>query len=187
MKLPYTADPEANQLLEDDPLALLIGMLLDQQIKIEQAFLGPLLLQQRLGGTLDAAAIATMDEGELIAAFQKKPALHRFPANMARRTQALCAYLAEEYGAAAAKVWSEAADGADLRKRLLALPGFGEGKVASLIAILGKRLGVTPGGWEELAPQHMTLADVESFEDILTYREHKRALKAAAKEAAAKD
>jgi uncharacterized HhH-GPD family protein len=182
MKLPYTVDPEANRLLEEDPLALLIGLLLDQQIKIEQAFLGPHLLKERLGGTLDAAAIAAMDEGDLIAVFQEKPALHRFPANMARRTQALCAFLAEEYGAAAARVWSEAADAADLRERLLALPGFGDGKAGSLIAILGKRLGVTPDGWQEQIPQHMTLADVEAFEDILTYREHKRAMKAAAKD-----
>lgn len=181
MKLPYTDDPGANQLIEDDPLALLIGMLLDQQIKIEQAFLGPLLLKQRLGGTLDAAGIAAMDERDLIALFQKKPALHRFPANMAKRTQALCAYLAEEYGAAAAKVWSQATDGADLRERLLKLPGFGEGKVGSLIAILGKRLGVTPDGWEKQVPQHMTLADVEAFEDIATYREYKRAMKAGVK------
>ena len=180
MNLPYTADPAANQLLEDEPLALLIGMLLDQQIKIEQAFLGPLLLKQRLGGTLDAAAIAGMDQAELIAVFQEKPALHRFPANMAKRTQALCTHLAEEYGAAPATVWSQAADGADLRERLLALPGFGAGKAASLIAILGRRLGVTPRGWEEMVPQHMTLADVESFEDIPVYREHKRAMKAAA-------
>lgn len=181
MKLPYTDNPEANRLLEDEPLAFLIGMLLDQQIKIEQAFLGPYLLKERLGGKLVASAIASMDTEALIDLFREKPALHRYPVNMAKRTQIFCDSMVTEYGGDAERVWTEAADGADLRKRLLALPGFGEGKVASSIAILGKRLGVTPQGWEDFAPDHMTLADVNSFDDILTYREHKRAMKAAAK------
>jgi uncharacterized HhH-GPD family protein len=182
MRLPYTDNPEANKLLEDEPLALLIGMLLDQQIKIEQAFLGPHLLKERLGGDeLDAASIAAMDEAELVAVFQAKPALHRYPANMAKRTQALCAYVAAEYGGRGELVWAEARDGADLRKRLLALPGYGAGKVGSMIAILGKRLELAPPGWQEYAPDHMTLADVEVFEDVLTYREHKRTMKAAAR------
>jgi uncharacterized HhH-GPD family protein len=177
VKLPYTDNDDANLLNERDPLALLIGLLLDQQIKIEQAFMGPLLLSQRLGGHLDAAKIAAMDEGELIEIFQVKPALHRFPANMAKRTQALCAYLSAEYDNSPERLWTEAADGADLERRLLALPGFGAGKVGTLIAILGKRLGTAPPGWDTAAPGHMTLADVDTFEDIVVYREHKRSMK----------
>ena len=177
MKLPYTDNAEANALNESDPLAFLIGLLLDQQIKIEQAFLGPLLLKQRLDGSLDAAAIADMDEADLVEAFREKPALHRYPANMAMRTQALCAFIASEHGGDAAQIWRGAEDGKDLEARLLALPGFGTGKVGTAIAILGKRLGVAPPGWEERAPNHMTLADVEAFEDILAYREVKRAMK----------
>ncbi|MDH3729935.1 MAG: Fe-S cluster assembly protein HesB [Acidimicrobiia bacterium] len=181
MKLPYTDNDAANELLENEPLAFLIGMLLDQQIKIEQAFLGPYLLKERLGGELVAKAIASMDTEDLVEIFREKPALHRYPANMAKRTQVFCDAIATEYGGDAARVWSEATDGADLNKRLLALPGFGKGKVSTSIAILGKRLGVTPPGWEKYAPDHMTLADVTSFDDILIYREHKRQLKADAK------
>lgn len=181
MKLPYTDNDEANHLLEDEPLAFLIGMLLDQQIKIEQAFLGPYLLKERLGGRLVAKDIASMDTEDLVEIFREKPALHRYPANMAKRTQIFCDTIATEYGGDAARVWNEAESGADLNKRLLALPGFGKGKVSSSIAILGKRLGVTPSGWESFAPDSMTLADVTTFDDILTYREHKRAMKAAAK------
>ena len=177
MKLPYTDNAEANKLNETEPLALLIGLLLDQQIKIEQAFVGPLLLKQRLGGALDAAAIAEMAEDDLVDLFRDKPALHRYPANMAKRTQALCSYLASEYGGDAAAVWDGATDGRDLERRLLDLPGFGAGKVGTTIAILGKRLGLAPPGWEERAPDHMTLGDVETFADILTYREIKRAMK----------
>jgi uncharacterized HhH-GPD family protein len=180
MKLPYTDDDAANLLNEKEPLALLIGLLLDQQIKIEQAFLGPLLLQERLGD-LDAAMIADMDEADLIGAFREKPALHRFPANMAKRTQALCGHIAAEYGNQAERVWTEASDAADLEARLLGIPGFGAGKVGTMIAILGKRLGAAPAGWEQAVPDHMTLADVDSFDDIAVYREHKRAMKAAGK------
>lgn len=175
--LHFTPEPAANELIASDPLALLIGMLLDQQIKIEQAFVGPYLLKERLGGSLNAASIAGMDEEKLVEIFRQKPALHRYPANMAKRTQTLCAYIDEHYGSAADAVWTGAADGADLEKRLMDLPGFGEGKVKTMIVILGKRLGQAPTGWEAVAPDHMTLGDVESFDDILTYREYKQAEK----------
>jgi uncharacterized HhH-GPD family protein len=181
--LHFTPEPEANELIASDPLALLIGMLLDQQIKIEQAFLGPYLLKERLGGPLDAGAIGRMDPDELVEIFRRKPALHRYPANMAKRTQALCAYIEEHYGGEADAVWKGAADGSDLEKRLMDLPGFGEGKVNTMIVILGKRLGEAPPGWEAVAPDHMTLGDVESFDDIGTYREYKQAKKQEAKNA----
>ena len=172
--LHFTEDTKANKLLGSDPLALLIGMLLDQQIPMEKAFMGPLLLADRLGSDLEAGAIAAMDEDALVEVFRTKPALHRFPANMAKRTQALCTYLVERYDGDAAAVWTGAADGADLYKRIMDLPGFGEGKSRTLVAILGKRLKVAPAGWEESAPSHMCLADVESFDDIAKYREFKR-------------
>lgn len=179
--LHFTPEPEANELIASDPLALLIGMLLDQQIKIEQAFVGPYLLKERLGGSLSAGAIGGMDAEELVQIFRQKPALHRYPANMAKRTQTLCAYIDEYYGGEADAVWKGAADGADLEKRLMDLPGFGEGKVKTMIVILGKQLGEAPPGWETVAPDHMTLGDVESFGDILTYREYKQAKKREAK------
>ena len=138
------------------------------------------MLKQRIGGALDASAIAAMPEDDLVEVFRDKPALHRYPANMAKRTQALCAYVASEYDGDAAAVWEGAENGRDLHKRLLALPGFGAGKVGTTIAILGKRLGLAPSGWEERLPDHMTLGDVESFEGILEYRETKRAMKEAA-------
>lgn len=175
--LHFTEDTKANKLLGSDPLALLIGMLLDQQIPMEKAFVGPLFLSQRLGSDLDASSIATMDEESLVEIFREKPALHRYPANMAKRTQALCAYLVERYAGNAAAVWTGAADGVDLYKRIMDLPGFGEMKSRTLVAILGKRLGVAPAGWEDKAPKHMCLADVESFEDIAKYREFKKAQK----------
>lgn len=175
--LHFTEDTEANQLLGSDSLALLIGMLLDQQIPMERAFLGPHLLAQRLGTSLDAGFIAAMTEEDLAEVFRRKPALHRFPANMAKRTRALCAYLVDNYNGHAGAVWTEASSAEDLYDRIIDLPGFGEGKTRTLVAILGKRLGVAPSGWEAHAPDHMCLADVESFEDVATYREFKRSQK----------
>lgn len=175
--LHFTEDTEANRLLGSDSLALLIGMLLDQQIPMERAFLGPHLLAQRLGASLDAGVISAMSEEDLVEVFRQKPALHRFPANMAKRTRTLCAYLVDTYGGNAATVWASASSGEDLYDRIMDLPGFGEGKARTLVAILGKRLGVAPPGWEKHAPDHMCLADVETFEDVATYREFKRSQK----------
>ena len=144
---------------------------------VESKFSGPLELQKRIG-TLDAAAIAAMDPGDLDVAFRTRPALHRFPGNMAKRTQALCAAIAETYGDDASRVWSEAADGGDLEARLLALPGIGDMKAKTLLAILGKRFGLQLAGLDEVMPDYPTLGDVDSAEKLAQYQEKKRAYKA---------
>jgi uncharacterized HhH-GPD family protein len=176
-KLPYTGIDEADRLLADDPLALLIGFELDQQVQLQKAFSGPYELRKRIG-TLDAATIAAMDAGTLEAAFKERPALHRFPGNMARRTQALCEAVVRDYGGDAEAVWRDAKDGKDLEKRLLDLPGIGEMKARTIIGLLGKQFGVRPPGWEEVAPQHMSLGDVDSPEKLAEYQAGKRAHKA---------
>jgi uncharacterized HhH-GPD family protein len=183
-RLPFTGDDEADALLASDPLALLIGFTLDQQVTVQKAFSGPLELRRRIGH-LDAARIAAMDPAELEEVFRRRPALHRFPGSMAGRVQALCAAIAAEYGGDASRVWREAKDGRDLERRLLGLPGVGAMKAKSLIAILGKRFGIKPPGWDEVAPKHPTLGDVDSAEALATYQAGKRAQKAAAR--AAKD
>ena len=177
-RLHFTGNDEADELLAREPLALLVGFVLDQQVSVQKAFSSPLELKRRLGGGLDAGDIAGRDPGELEEIFREKPALHRFPGTMAHRTQELCAAIESEYDGDAERVWSEAADGADLRQRLLDLPGIGEMKVRSLIAILGKRFGVQPPGWEEVAPKHPTLGDVDSLEALQRYQDAKRAYKA---------
>ena len=177
-RLHFTGNDEADELLAREPLALLVGFVLDQQVSVQKAFSSPLELKRRLGGRLDAGDIAGRDPGELEEIFREKPALHRFPGTMAHRTQELCAAIESEYDGDAERVWSEAADGADLRQRLLDLPGIGEMKVRSLIAILGKRFGVQPPGWEEVAPKHPTLGDVDSLEALQRYQDAKRAYKA---------
>jgi uncharacterized HhH-GPD family protein len=177
-RLHFTGDAAADELIAREPLALLIGFELDQQVPLQWAFSAPMELKQRLGGTLDAEAIAGMDPGELEERFTRKPALHRYPGVMARRTQDLCAAITTEYGGDAERVWTEAESGEDLRRRLLDLPGIGEMKVRSLIAIIVKRFGVKPPGWEEVAPQHPTLGDVDSPEALERYQEAKRAYKA---------
>jgi uncharacterized HhH-GPD family protein len=178
--LPFTGNDEADQLLEQDPNALLIGFVLDQQVPLQKAFSGPYELRKRIG-TLDPAHIADMDAQRLEQAFKERPALHRFPGNMARRTQELCAALARDYGGDASRVWREASTGQELERRLLALPGIGEMKAKSLIAIVTKRFGVQPPGWEEVAPRHPTLGDVDGPEALAEYQAGKRAKKAAAR------
>ncbi len=180
--LPFTGDPEADQLLAADPLALLIGFALDQQVTVQKAFSGPADLKRRLGH-LDAARIAAMDPGELDAVFRERPALHRFPGSMATKIQALAGAIATDYGNDAERVWSEAVDGPDLEKRLLGLPGIGDMKAKSLIAVLGKRFGVRPPGYDAVAPAWPTLGDVDSAEALATYQAGKRAHKAAIREA----
>lgn len=176
--LPFTGDAAADELLAREPLALLIGFVLDQQVTVQKAFSGPLELQRRLGG-LDAHVIATADPADLEAVFRAQPALHRFPANMARRTQELCAAVAERYGGDAARIWNEAVDGPDLEARLLGLPGIGAMKARTLLAILVRRYGLRLPGLEELLPDHPTLADVDSAEALAVYQAHKRAAKQA--------
>jgi uncharacterized HhH-GPD family protein len=183
-RLHFTGNDEADALLAEEPLALLIGFVLDQQVSVQKAFSGPLELKRRIG-PLDAAAIAGMDPGELDRAFRERPALHRFPGTMAMRTQELCAAIVSDYDSDAARVWREATDGRDLEKRLLDLPGIGSMKARSLIAILVKRFGVKPPGWEDVAPTHPTLGDVDSVEALEDYQAKKRAHKAAMRAARA--
>ena len=177
-RLHFTGDDEADRLLVSEPLALLIGFALDQQVSVQKAFSGPAELRRRIGH-LDAARIAAMDPAELDDAFRQRPALHRFPSAMAKRVQALCAYLVAEYGGDASRVWSEAADGRDLLSRLLRLPSIGEMKARSLVAILGKRFGVRVPDLEAVMPSHPTLGDVDSPEALASYQAGKRAWKAA--------
>lgn len=181
--LPFTGDDAADRLLVEEPLALLIGFALDQQVTVQKAFSGPAELKRRLGH-LDAARIAGMDPDELDAVFRQRPALHRFPGAMATKVQALCAAIARDFGEDARKVWSEAPDGPSLESRLLSLPGIGEMKAKSLIAVLGKQLGVRPPGYEAVAPTWPTLGDVDSAEALASYQAGKRAHKAALRGAA---
>ena len=178
--LPFTGDPEADALLAADPLALLIGFALDQQVTVQKAFAGPLALRRRIG-TLDPAAIAAMDPEALQAAFRERPALHRFPGAMATQMKELCALVAREFGGDASRVWTEARDGADLEARLRALPGIGEMKAKTLVGLLAKRFGVRPPGWEAVASSYPTLADVDSAGALAQYQEQKRAWKASQK------
>ena len=179
--LHFSGDPEADAFLGEHPLALLIGFVLDQQVTVQKAFSSPLELSKRLGG-IDAGAIAAMDPGLLEDVFRAKPALHRFPANMANRVQEHCAVLMSEYGGDAASVWTGARDGADLHQRLLALPGIGEMKARTMIGVLAHRLDVRPQGWEEFAPKHRSLGNVDSPQALLDYQAAKRAHKAALRE-----
>jgi uncharacterized HhH-GPD family protein len=180
--LPFTGDPEADALLAADPLALLIGFALDQQVTVQKAFAGPAELRRRIG-TLDATTIAALDPAVLEAAFRERPALHRFPGAMAARVQELCAVVARDYGGDASRTWTEARDGVDLEARLLALPGIGEMKARTLVGVLAHRFGIRPPGWEAVAPTHPTLADVDSAEALARYQEQKRAWKASQKAA----
>ena len=179
--LHFTESQEANRLLATDGLALLIGMLLDQQFPMERAFFGPQLLKERTGEDLDAARLADWDADELESIFKGPPAIHRFPGSMAKRTQALCEVIVERYEGRAENIWESAADGADLLRRLKELPGFGEAKSRIFVGVLGKRLGFEVEGWEEKAADWPSIADVAKFDDVTTLREQKRAMKDAKK------
>jgi uncharacterized HhH-GPD family protein len=174
-RLYFTGDEAADTLLAQNPLALLIGFALDQQVPVPTAFTGPRKIEQRLG-TLDAETIAGMDPGTLEAAFREKPAVHRFPGNMARRVQELCATVVSDYGGDASRVWTDATDADDLRARIEALPGFGEMKVKALGSVLAKRFDVKAA--QGLVPNHPTLGDVDSPEALERYQAAKRAYKA---------
>ena len=173
--LHFTGNAEADGLLAKDPFALLVGFALDQQVPVQTAFSGPLKVKQRLG-TLDAATIAHTDPGRLEQVFREKPAVHRFPGTMAKRVHELAAVVDEEYGGKAERIWTDATDGADLRQRIGALPGFGSMKVIALGAVLAKRFGVESA--QELVPNHPTLGDVDSAEALEDYQAKKRAHKA---------
>jgi uncharacterized HhH-GPD family protein len=178
-RLHFTGNEEADALLARDPMALLIGFALDQQVPAQTAFSGPLKVKQRLG-TLEPGRIAKTDPGTLEAAFREKPAVHRFPGTMAQRVQDLASHIATEYGGDAERLWREAADGADLRRRIEALPGFGKMKVIALGSVLAKRFGVEAA--RELVPNHPTLGDVDSAEALADYQAKKRAHKASLKQ-----
>lgn len=181
---PITGNPDDDQLLIDDPLALMLGMLLDQQVPMAWAFRGPARLRERLDGRLDAAEIAAMGPDAVADLFSRKPALHRFPGSMGKRAQALCEHLVDHHHGDAADVWEEAADAQDLSRRVNALPGFGAEKSMIFIALLGKRFGRAPDGWEAVAgpfadEQPRSVADIGSEADLLDVRAWKKAKKAA--------
>jgi uncharacterized HhH-GPD family protein len=176
-RLHFTGDDQADRLLVSDPLALLIGFALDQQVPVQKAFSGPIELRRRLGH-LDPVRIAGMDPEALADVFRQRPALHRFPGAMAGRVQALCAFVVEQHDGDAARVWTEATDGRDLQKRLMALPSFGDMKVRSMLGILAKRFGLRLPGLDEVTPTHPTLGDVDSPEALARYQSAKRAHKA---------
>jgi uncharacterized HhH-GPD family protein len=183
--IPITGIPEADALLETDPLALVIGMLLDQQVPMEWAFKGPATLLERLGA-LDAASIAAMDPEEFATVFSTKPALHRYPGSMAKRTQELCRHIAEQYDNDAGSIWAGVHSGDELFDRLMALPGYGSEKARILLAVLAKRLGVRPTGWEAAAApfsddQPRSVADVDSPESLQRVRAWKKDMKAKGK------
>jgi uncharacterized HhH-GPD family protein len=173
--LHFTGNADADALLASEPLALLIGFALDQQVTVQTAFSGPWRLKQRLG-TLDARTIAQTDPAQLEQLFREKPAIHRFPGSMARRVQDLAAVVDDEYGGHAERVWTEASDGAELRRRIGALPGFGEMKIKALGSVLAKRFDVEAA--QALVPNHPTLGDVDSAEALEDYQAKKRAHKA---------
>src|SRR5919204_3170409 len=174
-RLHFTGNDEADELLAREPFALLVGFALDQQVSVQTAFTGPLKIKQRLG-TLDPKQIAATDPGRLDEAFREKPAVHRFPGTMAERVHELAQHVAEEYGGAAERLWRDAADGAELRRRIAALPGFGDMKIRALSAVLGKRFGIPAA--QELMPGHPTLGDVDSPQALEDYQAKKRAYKA---------
>ncbi|MEM9035799.1 MAG: HhH-GPD-type base excision DNA repair protein [Actinomycetota bacterium] len=182
VELHITGTREVDELLATEPLALLIGMLLDQQIAIELAFTGPWRLRERIG-QLDAAAIAAMDPDELERIFRERPALHRYPAAMAKRTQALCAHLVDEHDGDVTRLWIDVGDGAVLLRRIRALPGFGPEKAKIFTALLAKRFEIRPEGWERAAApfsdhQLRSVADLTAPGDLDRLREHRRAQKA---------
>ena len=181
-----TGDGEADRLLNTDGFALLVGMLLDQQVPMEWAFRGPATLKERLGH-LDANKIASMTEDEMVAIATAKPAVHRFPAVMARRLHALATFIADQYDGDATRIWTTTADGAELYGRLRALPGFGDEKARIFVALLAKREGVRPSGWERAAgvfadPTPRSVADCDSPESLARVRQWKQAQKAAHKD-----
>ncbi len=179
-----TGDPDADALLTDDDNALLIGMVLDQQVPMEKAFTGPLVIAQRMGGRLDVAAIAAMGEEEFVALCSQRPAIHRFPGSMGKRVRQVCQALVQDYDAQAANVWRDAGSGAELKAALGRLPGFGPDKAAIFTAVLGKQRGVTPPGWREAAGAYgedgifRSVADIVDADSLARVRETKRAAKA---------
>ena len=179
--MPWTGDPDADRLLAGNSFALLMGMLLDQQFPMERAFYGPFLLQERLGEPLNAERIAGMDPADLEPLFKGPPAIHRFPGAFAKRTHELARSIVEHYDGDASGIWVTADTGEELYRRLRALPGFGDAKARIFVGILGKRLQVAPVGWETVAADWPSIADVGQWDDVFTLRQQKREMKAAKK------
>ncbi len=184
--IPITGDPDADALLEDDPLALVVGMLLDQQVSMETAFVGPWKLKTRMGDAFDTATIAAMDPEEFIEICRERPAIHRFPKAMGARIHDLCRVVVADYDGDPSRIWTDASTGEELSARVSALPGFGEEKTKIFIALLAKRLGIAPKGWQEVAAPFSdevprSIADVGSPDTLTQVREWKRAQKAAGK------
>lgn len=181
-----TGDPAADDLLTTDDNALLLGMVLDQQVAMEKAFAGPAVIASRMGGRLDVAAIAALDEDAFVALCSERPAVHRFPGAMAKRVRQVCQVLVDDFGGDAGNVWRDAATGAELKRAVTALPGFGPEKATIFVAVLAKQRGVQPPGWQEAAGDfgqdgHRSVADVVDEESLGKVRESKRAAKAAKK------
>jgi uncharacterized HhH-GPD family protein len=180
-------DPESDKVISESPLALLIGMVLDQQVTIEKAFSSPAELARRLGGPLEAPSIAAMDPGELAEAFKERPALHRYPGSMAGRVQDVCRAITEDYGGQAENIWKGVSSGDELVSRLRALPGFGQQKAKIFAALLGKQLGVRPTGWRAATSpygdvgSHLSVADITDLKSLEKVRATKRAQKAKAR------
>jgi uncharacterized HhH-GPD family protein len=185
--LSLSGNPAADRFLSDDPLALLIGMVLDQQVPLERAFSSPLDLKNRLGGRLDAAEMASMDPDKLAAVFATRPALHRYPAANAKRVQELCRIVVDDYHGRAQDIWEQATTGEDLYRRVRALPGFGDQKARIFVGLLGKQLGVRPPGWQEAAGRFgapgtfLSVADIVDADSLSRVRAYTAQLKAAAR------
>jgi uncharacterized HhH-GPD family protein len=185
--LRLTGDPEADQLLTDDDNALLIGMVLDQQVPMEKAFSGPLVIAQRMGGTLDVARIAAMSEDEFVELCSQRPAIHRFPAAMGKRIHQVCQVLTDDYDCRATNIWKDARSGGEVKANLTRLPGFGPDKAAIFTAVLGKLRGFTPEGWRDAAGYYgapgtfRSVADIVDNDSLQKVRETKKSVKAALK------
>jgi uncharacterized HhH-GPD family protein len=183
-----TGNPEADQLLTEDDNALLIGMVLDQQVPMEKAFSGPLVIAQRMGGRLDVSAIAAMGEEDFVSLCSQRPGIHRFPAAMAKRVRQLCQVLTDNYDGQATNVWKDARSGEEVKANLARLPGFGSDKAAIFTAVLGKLRGITPEGWRDAAGYYgepgtfRSVADIVDYDSLQKVRETKKSVKAAKKE-----
>ena len=187
-----TGDPAADDLLTTDDNALLLGMVLDQQVAMEKAFAGPAVIAERMGGRLDVAAIAAMPEDAFVALCSERPAVHRFPGAMAKRVRQVCRVLVDDFDGDAGNVWRDASTGVELKRALMALPGFGAEKATIFVAVLARYRGITPAGWEDAAGPFgqegfRSVADVVDEESLAKVRESKRAAKAAKKAGAADD
>ena len=173
----FTDRDDANRLLAADPMALLVGVVLYQQVPTEKAFVGPLLLQERLGGRLDPHEIAGTDPGDLEEIFRQKPALHRFPASMAKKVQAVCAHVVDQHDGDVTELWNNAATAAEVVARMQAMPGFGEYKARVYFGVLAERFGVRPDGWESLTPDWPSIADITEPDDLAELKLRKKAWK----------